>query len=335
MVLVVVLVLSAVAIAFHEGWLRAPWADRHAELSAQLRDRATVAVAGAVPWGLARSDTPLVSVGREPALAAALSGRDTARVASESRRLHLDGVLVRTDLGLGAPGTALRALASMEPAVGLGAVYLDETAALYETRDDVSVSADDARRLVTTARLILGGAVAPPDRIFPEALRRTRPVELAIMVREGHGAILWRSTRGGSIARAFLSVCYAIMDRWTSRETETYGRLRDALQTRLSLTIAVFYDKGVLGARSPEFLRRVANPRAWAVGYERLASWEYGLPPSPWAPALDPAEQLRTLARDHGITAPGYLRPELTVYRFRAFQMIEATPNGPITLFDP
>ncbi len=73
------------------------------------------------------------------------------------------------------------------------------------------------------------------------------------------------------MARAFLDVCFAVLDRWTSRQTERYGRLRDALRS-LTLTVAVFYDKGVLGSRSPEFLRQAADPRVWAVGYERLAA---------------------------------------------------------------
>ena len=129
-------------------------------------------------------------------------------------------------------------------------------------------------------------------------------------------------------------MCFAVLDRWTSQQQERYGRLREGLQ-RLSITLAIFYDKGVLGTRSPEFLRRAADPRVWAVGYERLATWEYALPPTPWSPATDPTDALRQLTRERGVPPPGHLRPELTLYRFRALQVLEDSPGGQVQVFDP
>ncbi len=322
------------AVAFREGWLQAPWSSRYAELSAQLRDRGTVAVAGGVPWALPSGDATLAPVSRFADLAAALDAGSEPRVADAYRGAHLDGLLVRTDRPVGPASSVARALSEMRASERLTAVYLDDTAALYEAREPVTLDPADARRLITVARLVLSGAVAPPERIFPEALRRPRPVEVALMIRDGRDAILWRSTRGGSIAKAFIDVCFAVLDRWTSRQQERYGRLRDGLRS-LSLTLAIFYDKGVLGARAPEFLRRAADPHVWAVGYERLATWEYSLPPTPWSPAPDPTEALRALTRERGVAPPGHLRPELTLYRFRALQAVEKSPAGEVQLFDP
>lgn len=333
-VFVVALVAGAALVALREGWIQAPWGARYAELSAQLRDRGTVAVAGEIPLAMPKGEVTLAPVSRFPALVAGLGQRDAASAVDAARRARLDGLLVRTDAAQGATGSTLRALSELRAVRGFSAVYLDETAALYETADTVTITPEDAQRLVSVARLILSGAAAPPERLFPEEIRRTRPVEVALVVRDGNDPILWRSTRAGSIARAFLDVCFAVLDRWTSRQQERYGRLRDALTTKV-LTVAVFYDKGVLGARTPAFLRRAADPRVWSVGYERLASWEYSLPPSPERPAPDPSEALRTLARDRGVPAPGYLRSELTLYRFRALQVIERAPYGPVEVFDP
>ncbi len=333
-VLVVALLASLPFVAFRAGWITPPWSSRYAELTAQLRDRGTVAVVGSAPWAMPSGDATLTSVSRFPALASALEGVEPGAVVAESRRRHLDGMLVRTDSPSGSPRSVALSLSQMRPVAGLTAAYLDDVAALYETTEPVTLETDDARRLITVARLIMSGAVAPPERIFPEALRRTRPVEVALMLRDGHAPILWRSTRGGSIARAFLDVCFAVLDRWTSQQQERYGRLREGLQ-RLSITLAIFYDKGVLGTRSPEFLRRAAEPRVWAVGYERLATWEYALPPTPWAPASDPTASLRQLTRERGVPPPGHLRPELTLYRFRALQVLERSPAGEVQVFDP
>ena len=44
---------------------------------------------------------------------------------------------------------------------------------------------------------------------------------------------------------------------------------------------------------------------------------------------------LRALTRDRGVPPPGHLRPEITLYRFRALQMIERSPNGEVVIYDP
>jgi hypothetical protein len=73
----------------------------------------------------------------------------------------------------------------------------------------------------------------------------------------------------------------------------------------------------------------------FAIGYELLGRWEYVLPPTPWAPNPPPVQAISTLAREHDVAPPGYLRPELTLYRFRALQLIELEAQGAVQVFDP
>ncbi len=321
-------------IAWWEGWIAPAWSLRHAELAGELRDRGTVATVGRPPWSMRGLETPFANANRDPGLSAALTSASPARVVTALAVGHYDGLLVRDDGPAQHSGTVLSALQSMHPVDGLHALCLDDSAVLYESTPAVDISADDARRMVSIVRLVLSGASAPPERIFPETLRRAQPVEIAVIVREGHEPLIWSSTRGGSIARALLDVTYAVLDRWSTRQQEHYGRLREALTTRM-VTVAVFYDKGVLASRTPDFLRRVAPRNVYAVGYDRLSDWEYELPPTPWQPAGDPVAVLNALTREHGVPSPGYLRSELTLYRFRALQMIEQSPGGPVEIYDP
>ncbi|MEZ4392304.1 MAG: hypothetical protein R3A48_14540 [Polyangiales bacterium] len=329
------LVAVALFAAWREGWIRAPWSARYDELLAQLRDRGSVAVSGSIPAGMVLRDVGVVPLDRAPRLAAALDGRDGAAVASALRAQHLDGLVLRAGVRRAADATSVHGrLASYRPVAGLASVYLDEVASVVDPAEVFDLSVEDAQRLVTVARLILSGATAPPERLFPENLRRARPAEVALILRDGGTPILWRSTRSGSVARGIIDVSFAVLDRWTTRQQEQYGRMRDALLTK-TVTVAIFYDRGVLGARDGAFLRRVADPRVWSVGYERVTSWEYSLPQLPGAPAEDPVATLRALTRERGVPPPGHLRPEITLYRFRALQMFERTPNGPVSIYNP
>lgn len=329
---VATLLVVALGAAWRGGIIRAPWSRRYDRLVEQLRDRGSVAVLGEVPLGMPAVESTLLPVDRVPGLAAALRGEDGAAVGAVLQRAHLDGLLVRVDGSVSAPGgrnSVATRLATLRPVGGMSAVFLDATTALYERDEPLVISPEDARRLVSVARLVLSGAASPSERIFPESLRRARSVEVGIVVRDGDAPLLWRSTRGGSVARALLDGSFAIINRWSSPLQDRYGRLRDALLTR-RISVSLFHDKGVLGARTPEFLRRAAPAPTWSVGFERSASWEYVLPTLPGTPAQDPVTALRTLARERAVPAPGYLRPDVTLYRFRAVQLIEQAPFGDV-----
>lgn len=329
--------LAAVAlllIAWWRGLVSLPFGPNHRELALQLRDRGTVVVAGGIPLGLRRDETPLVDYHRFPRVAEALEGRAVGAIGPAVAAQRLDGLLVRTDRAPGAPGTVLHRLSDLLPVSGLTATYLDDTAALYESTDPIAIDSASALRLIAVARLILQGAVPPPERLFPDAIRRANPAEIAVIIRDGHEPILWRAVRGGSIARALVDATYAVLDRWNTRQQQRYGPLREAILTH-PITLAIFHDRGTLGSRSEEFLRRAVNPRIFAVGYEHLGRWEYVLPPTPWAPNGDPVAAIAALAREHDVPPPGYQRPELTLYRFRAYEIIERDPQGDVEIFDP
>jgi hypothetical protein len=332
------LLVVALGSAWRGGLVRAPWSRRYDRLVEQLRDRGSVAVLGAVPMGMPSVESTLVAADRVPGLAAALRGNDGVAAGAALQRAHLDGLLVRVDGSLrdvGAAGSVAARLASLRPVSGLSACFVDESTALYERDETVVISPEDARRLVSVARLVLSGAASPSERIFPDPLRRARSVEVGIVIRDGDAPLLWRSTRGGSVARALLDGSFAIINHWGAPLQDRYGRLRTALLTQ-RLSVSIFHDKGVLGARTPEFLRRAAPAPAWSVGFERLASWEYVLPALPGAAPQDPAAALQTLARERSVPAPGYLRPDVTLYRFRAVQLIEREPFGEVqVLGDP
>lgn len=332
--LVLALSAAGLAVLWWRGLISLPFGPSYRDLAAQLRDRGTIAVVGGVPFGLPRGDTPLVSYEHFPALRAALDGRDPRAVSRAMREARLDGLLVRTDESLGAPGSVLRSLSSLRAQPTLTATFLDDTAAVYEAHDEISIDPEDARRLVAVVRVILQGAAPPADRLWPPMVRRAYPTEVAVIVRDGHEPILWRAVRGGSIGRALVDATYAIVERWSTRQQQRYGPLRDAIM-RLPLTVAIFYDRGTLGERTPEFLQRAVDPRVFSIGYEQLGRWEYVLPPSPWAPIPPPVRAIATLAREHDVPPPGYLRPELTLYRFRAYQLIEERPEGEVRIFDP
>lgn len=328
------LLVVALGAAWRGGIIRAPWSSRYDRLVEQLRDRGAVAVLGGTPLGMPSVETTLRDADGIPGLSAALRGEDGAAVGAALQRAHLDGLLVRVDGSLrapGAPSSVASRLAALRPVAGMSAVFLDETTALYERGEPVTISPEDARRLISVARLVLSGAAAPSERIFPESLRRARAVEVALVVRDGDAPLLWRSTRGGSVARALLDGSFAIINRWSTPLQDRYGRLRDALLTR-RISVSLFHDKGVLGARTPEFLRRAAPAPAWSVGFERMAGWEYVLPTLPGAAPQDPVTALRTLATERSLPAPGYLRPEVTLYRFRALQLIEREPFGEVQI---
>ncbi len=324
--LVASLLLVALGAAWRTGLVRAPWSARYDRLADQLRDRGTVAVLGGVPIGMPSLETAITDARRVAGLGAALDGIDGNAVGAAMSAAHLDGLLVRTDGVVRAPaGSVAARLATLRPVSGLTAVFMDDSTALYERDEPVAIGAEDARRLVSVARLVLTGAAAPSERIFPEALRRAHPVEVGIVVRNLDGTpLIWRSARGGSIARALLDATFSLMNHWSTPTQDRVGTLHNALLTR-RISVVIFHDKGVLGARSPEFLRRAAGA-GWSVGYERSVNWEYVLPGAPGTPAVDPVAALSDLAHQRGIAAPGYLRPDVTLYRFRAVQLIEHEP---------
>lgn len=300
----------------------------------QLRDRGTVATVGSLPLRLRRVDTNFADYRNFPRLRAAIEGTDSAAVASALRELRLDGLLVRTERPQGEPRTMLHALTHYQTLTNLSAVWMDNANALYEVRDQPEVSEADAPKLIECVRLIVRGGTAPAERLFPEPLRGARPAEVMVVIRDGASPILWRAVRGGSVARALVDATYAVIDRWNTRQVQSYGPIREAIR-RMPITVAIFYDKGTLETREPSWLDSSVDSSVFAVGYERLGHWEYVLPAAPGAPVRRTSAALADLVREHDVPPPGFQRPDLALYRFRALQLVETTAEGPVNIRNP
>ncbi|MDP3275532.1 MAG: hypothetical protein Q8Q09_10080 [Deltaproteobacteria bacterium] len=328
------LTVGSLGFAASRGWLSIPGLAAHAQLEAQLRDRGTMALAGRLPFGVSLGETRVDSYEVYPQLLAALHGRDRAAVANAVRATHVDGLLVQSNRALGTEGSALRAMSELRAMPGLTATWMEQDVALYEVKEQPEISADDASRLIECVRLMIEGAAAPPERVFPEPLRGARPAEVMVVIRDGGSPILWRAVRGGSVARALVDATYAVIDRWNTRQQQTYGSLRDAIR-RMPLTVSIFYDKGVLETRQAPWIDHAVNSQVFAIGYERQGRWEYVLPTAPGIPARRSSEALSQLVREHDVPPPGYGRTDLTLFRFRALQIIESTAGGAITIVNP
>lgn len=322
------------------GWLAQsgavslPGITAHPGLELQLRDRGVVAIAGSVPFGLRRGDVSLVNYRQFGPLASVLDGRDPRALAAAMRGARIDGLLVRTDRSQGAAGTVLRGLSEYRAMPDVTATWMDRDAALYEVRERPMVSESEAPQVLECVRLMIEGAAAPPERIFPEPMRGARPAEVMVVVRDGASPILWRAVRGSSAARALVDATYAVIDRWNTRQQQLYGSLRQAIR-RMPLTVAIFYDKGTLDTREPAWIDQSVDASVFAVGYERMGRWEYVLPPTGGAPSRRASVALADLVREHDVPPPGYQRTDLTLYRFRALQLIEQSAGGSVQLFNP
>ena len=55
----------------------------------------------------------------------------------------------------------------------------------------------------------------------------------------------------------------------------------------------------------------------------------------PWGQMPNPVRAIQDLAREHDVPSPGYLRPEITLYRFRAYELVERSGQGPVDIFNP
>ncbi len=303
-------------------------------LELQLRDRGTVVTIGSIPLALRRIDAQLVDYRSFARIRSAVEGNDPAALSVAMRDARVDGMLVRTDRPMGSPRTLLHALTRYLTVANVSATWMDGSSVLYELREQPTVATEDAAKIVECVRLMIRGGAAPPERLFPEPLRGARPAEVMVVIRDGTAPILWRAVRGGSVARAVVDATYAVIDRWNTRQVQSYGPIREAIR-RMPITVAIFYDKGTLDTREPAWIDTTVDSRVFAVGYERLGHWEYVLPSAPGTPARRTSLALADLVREHDVPPPGFQRSDLALYRFRALQLVETTAEGAVTIRDP
>lgn len=275
-------------------------------------------------------------------IAALLQGGDEPALVAALRRHQLDGVLVerpKTSVLFGGaksmPVTESRTLAQRlqryDAFENLRGRYFSSIAGLYLVEAPLAVSADSLRGLAEVARAILQGAAPPRLADFPERLRRSRRVEVMVMLRHQGEARLWRSARADSLAAALLTAAQEARRRWQQRQVALGGDLLTSLP-ELDVEVQLLRDDGAIGSRNPSFFE-LAFGRTHGVAYEHRGAWHYLLPEATWQGAsmaerwgtdgagsqrLQGPTVLRAyerLLRSQGLTTDSYRRDDLRLYR--------------------
>ncbi len=285
----------------------------------ELRDRGRIAVIGGEDLlRLTAEGAQLVPVSEVPGLQAALDGNDEEALALVLSEQAVGGLLVDGRQPGDVDGANLeQRLRAYGNLAALRGLTLTPVAALYERRRGLMLTAEHGRVLARAARQIVGGARMPRIRAFPEPLRRTRNVEVLIMLRQGSRARLWRSARGGSIARALVTAGSVARQRWSESEQAMGGPIDERLP-RMTVEVYLLEEDGTLQDRSAPFVERVFTP-AHGVAFEHRGSWHYLLPEATATRGEGSGVQAFTeLFSDAGLPEDSLRREDLRVYRLVA-----------------
>lgn len=225
------------------------------------------------------------------------------------------GVLVSDFAGkrdsLGVLATQLSAFGVVD---GLSGAYLSEGVALYVVDRLSGMPEQYGPVLAEVARRMLSGAVPPRVQSFPSLLREVQNVEVMVLLRSGSRHRLWRSARGSSFARAFLTAVRVAKRRWYERQQAMGGTLPDTLPS-LTVEVALLRDDGEVGTRSAKFLDSVVSEEH-GVAYERKGSWRYLLPKATAQQGKGkPSVALRQLLADGGMGAMAFAEGSVRVRR--------------------
>jgi hypothetical protein len=294
----------------------------------ELRDRGRIAVIGDHDlMRLEAEGSRLLPADEIAGLPEALAGTDEAALAGVLQREGIGGALVdgrrggRLEEGASLE-ERLRAYSNFEPLRG---VVLTPTAALYERRRGLTLEPPLGEVLARAARQIVGGSALPRIRSFPEPLRRTRNVEVMVMLMSGSEPRLWRSARGGSIARALVTAASVARQRWSEREQAMGGPIDQRLP-RMTVKVFLLEEDGTLTDRSPSFIERVFTP-AHGVAFEHRGSWHYLLPEATRERGEGSAVRAyEALFDDAGLAPDSLQREDLRLYRLVAREVGTSPP---------
>ncbi len=290
-----------------------------AGLARELRDRGRIAVVG--DRDLARVEAEgaeLVEARRVRGLEAALSGTDEEELERVMRREAIGGLMI--DLrgqGPRRPQSLRDRLRACEQMSLLSGAYLTPMAALYVRWRGVRLTPELGAIVARAARQIVGGSTLPPMRSFPEPLRRSQNVEVMVMLRQGERPRLWRSARGGSIARALITAASVARERWVDRETAMGGSIDERLPS-MSVEVYLLEEDGTLGDRTNGFMERMFGPHH-GVAFEDRGSWHYLTPEATVERGRGSVRRAYLeLFDDQGYTRESWDRPDLRFYRLVA-----------------
>lgn len=260
--------------------------------------------------------TRLQAVDRHPEVRAALAGEDGPAAAAAIRAAGLDGVLLEPQHlpDWVEPESVAGRLARHGQVPGLVGRYLAVDAALYVPDPMNVIPARQREVLAVAARRMLAGERPPRVQSFPAPLRAVAHVEVMVLLRSGPRPRLWRSARGSSIARAFLTAVRVAGQRWDERAQAMGAPLSEALPG-LTVEISLLQDDGELGTRSAAFIDRVFGPEH-GVAYDRKGAWRYMLPATT-AEQGRPSQAFAQLLEDNGLPPDAIDREEIRPYRMR------------------
>lgn len=309
----------------------APAPPATASLAVELRDRGRIAVAGEDDLLRIRADgAQLIPAGEIEGLSDALAGSDEDRLDAVLREAGIAGILVdgrRRPTEPPAEGASLaERLRAYDHFEALQGLHLTPVAGLYVRRRVLRLPQEMGDALARAARQIVAGSTLPRVRSFPEPLHRTRNVEVLVLLRDGDRPRLWRSARGGSIARALVTAASVARERWAGREPAMGGSIDQRLPS-LSVEIYLLEEDGTLGDRSAPFVER-AFTREHGVAFEDRGSWHYLLPEHTRERGEGSAVRAyRALFEDEGLPADSLETRELRLYRLVARPVGTSAPG--------
>ena len=317
-----VLGVLAALVAASSIWLRA-----QRSFDSALSRRGRLAVVGpALPSPSKGSGTELVSAKEVPALEAGLSGPPDGAVASLLTAGGFSGIVLQPQAMVAEAGTAAGYLREYRATPGLIGAYLAPDLALYTMDHVARMPPRYGRALSEVARRMLAGERPPRLASFPPLLRRVQHVEVMVLLRSGPRPRLWRSARGSSIARAFLTAVRVARQRWREREQAMGEPLADALPS-LTVDVSLLRDDGEIGSDDPHFIDRVVS-KAHGVAYEYKGSWRYLLPDATADQGRGSASRaLAGLFSDNGLPEDAYKRSDVKISRLRVEQLATSSPT--------
>jgi hypothetical protein len=232
--------------------------------------------------------------------------------------------------GQGGSGV-LGELGKLQHVPGLRGVVLAPELATFSAVREPVLSAAESDALAYVARALFRGAREPSLASFPGSLRKVERVEVIVTLSENGRPLLWRSTRGTSIARAMLTATRVARDRWHESSQTKGGPLEKRLPS-LDVEVGMLSEDGTLASLQPSFVNSVITS-SHGLGFDYRNAWHYLSPAEVQARGKGkPYAALQALMADQGL-APTVLKdPNLRVYRFVPLMLgVSKAPLGGAT----
>lgn len=298
-----------------------------------LKERGKIAVLGENEMlEMHAEGTELVPIAELPRIERLINRNDAPALARAMTEAGIDGLLVLGGEAAGSKGetTLFRRLERYESIDRLKAEFLATDASLFLLDAAFHLPESSRQALAVVARALLGGARPPRIDSFPEPLRRSREVELMVLVSKRGSPRLWRSARGSSVAQALLTAARAARRRWMKREHALGGRLEEVLAS-LDVEVSLLRDDGTIASPDRGFIERVVEPEH-GIAFELGGKWRYLLPEARRLAAGNSAvDAYRQLLAREGLSESALDRDDIRLYRL----LVVPLASSPATSHPP